>query len=376
MATEPLAVLIVGAGVAGSTLAGLLGRDGHRVVVVEKDQGVRSSGNPVDVRGPACEVLDSLDVLPRLRDLATSVTRVDFVDDVGRTAGTMSSQRRPERDFEISRSELSASLIDTARQFVELRFDDTVTSISQHGRRVDVTFARSPSGSFDLVVGADGLHSTTRRMVFGPEERFVRPFGMYVAGFPLENLTGVDGSVVLVHNAPGRSATIHPGAGQPVAAFIFRSSRAVDPRDARSMADLVAGTYRGGGWRDDELLELFAVADVPYVDQVSRVSVGSWTVGRVTLLGDAASCVSLFGEGSSSAVIGAGCLAGELAGGADVCGAVARYEQRHARQVRHGQRLAGLASHLLVPKTRRGITARNSVLRLAGVGRGSLRSTG
>lgn len=193
----------------------------------------------------------------------------------------------------------------------------------------------------------------------------VRPFGMYVAGFPLNGLAGTSESTVVVHNAPGRSATIHPGAGQPVAAFIFRSPTIIDPRDRQSVAELVGTTYQDGGWRVDELLDLFVGAEDPYVDQVSRVHVQTWSRGRVTLLGDAASCVSLFGEGSSSAITGAYRLARELSSSSDVELALDRYQRLHSHEIRRSHRLAGLASHLLVPQTRTGIAARNAVLRLA-----------
>ena len=356
-----LDVLIVGAGIAGATLACLLGRGGHRVTVAELDQGVRSSGNPVDVRGEAYDVVDELGVLARLRAAATAVDRVLFVDGAGRPVGGLRTQRRPDRAFEISRSDLSGVLTEAARGVADFRFGETVTSMESDPSGVEVRFRHAEPARFDLVVGADGLHSTVRRIAFGPEERFVRPFGLYVAGCPFPD-PSADPSVVTVHNEPGRSAAIHPGTGRPVAALIFRSEASVAPGDRLSVTDLLRRTYADGGWRDHELVQAFAAAPDVYFDQVSRVDVPSWSTGRVTLLGDAASCVSLFGEGSSSAIVGARTLARALATPEDLTAATTRYERRHRRQVRGGHRLAPVAAHLLVPRTRTGLTLRNTLL--------------
>ena len=277
----PFDVLIVGAGIAGATLAGLLGRGGHRVTVVELDQGVRSSGNPVDVRGAAYDVVEELGVLARLRAVATAVDRVVFVDGAGRPVGGLRTQRRPERALEISRSDLAAILTEVARGVADFRFGETVTSIESDPSGVEVRFRHADPARFDLVVGADGLHSTVRRIVFGPEQRFVRPFGLFVAGCDFPD-PSADPSVVRVHNEPGRSAAIHPGTSRPVAALIFRSRVTVAPGDRLHVTELLRRTYADGGWRDHELVEAFTAAPEVYFDQVSRVDVSPWTTGRVT----------------------------------------------------------------------------------------------
>ena len=361
---RPLKVLISGAGIAGAALACLLDRGGHEVLVVERDQGVRSSGNPVDVRGPAYAVVDELGLLARLRERATGVRELVFVDPAGRRLASLPT-RRSDRELEVSRADLCAALVASAGR-ADFRFDDTITSLDQDDEGVDVSFERGRNGRFDLVVGADGLHSMVRRLAFGPETDFVRRLGIYIATARLPIDLGRD-DTVWMHSRPGAAVAVHPGSGQPGVAFMFRSRAVVDSRDRAGAERLVARTYGTMGWRAPELLAGYLAAEEPYFDAVSRVSVTNWSRGRVVLLGDAASCVSLFGEGSSAAVAGAAALADSVSRTPDdIAGALVRYQSRHQRLTRHGQRGAAVAARLLIPATRTGITARDRVLRLTG----------
>lgn len=180
--------------------------------------------------------------------------------------------------------------------------------------------------------------------------------------------TGLDkDDAVLMHNQPGAAIALHPGAGQPGAAFMFRSSAQVDPRDHDGVTQLMVRIYNGMGWRAPELLDGYSAAGDRYFDAVSPVRVPGWARGRVVLLGDGASCVSLFGEGSSSAIAGAATL-GQclLESPGDVGRALLRYETNHQVVARRGQRGAAIAAHLLIPTTRTGIVLRNQTLRRAG----------
>jgi len=372
---RPLNVLISGAGIAGLTLGYWLGRAGSRVTIVERAAGQRSSGSPVDVRGQAADVASRMGILGRLRELTTCVDGMRFVDASGRVAARVATQAGARRDVEIARGDLVGVLHEACLDGVELLYHDAIRSIAQDRDGVDVAFDVAPARRFDVVVGADGLHSGVRRLVFGPEERFVRHAGLYVSTLPLARaFDGVDHDIAMF-NAPGRSATIHPARNKPLAAFIFwhEAVAGLGHRDVEDQRRIVWETYRGDGWHVPALLEEMRAADDLYFDSVSRVTVPSWSCGRVVLVGDAASCVSLLGDGSTLAIIGAHSLASALAA-ADYGRAFRMYEARHRSMVEAKQRLMPLAARLLVPRTRAGIRVRNVALRAYASGGAALRA--
>jgi 2-polyprenyl-6-methoxyphenol hydroxylase-like FAD-dependent oxidoreductase len=361
-----LQVLVSGAGIAGATLGCLLGRQGHEVTVVERDQAVRSSGNPVDVRSAAFDVVEDLGIAPRLAELATAVRRLVLVDGSGQQVASMRTRRSEQRELEIPRMDLCGVLVDAARREADIRFGDSITGLRADEGGVDATFERAAPARFDVVVGADGLHSAVRRLAFGPESDFMRHVGLYLATVALAEPLDRD-DTVLMYNQPGAATALHPGRGLPGVAFIFRSARTVDPRDRGASARLLQDVYAHAGWRVPELLDTYLAAPDTYFDAVSRVRLSAWSRGRVTLLGDAASSVSIFGEGSSSAIAGAATLATALTQfGDDVPTALRRYEREHRATSSRGQRTARTISHLLVPATLPGLTARNLALRLTG----------
>jgi RNA polymerase sigma factor (sigma-70 family) len=220
--------------------------------------------------------------------------------------------------------------------------------------------------STDFVVGADGLHSAVRRMMFGPASGYVRHLGMYVATLQL-GYPAADPGTVLMYNMPGRSVSVHPVNGNAMAAFIFRSPAipGLDNRDTAACKQVVLDAYRGGGWELPSLLSRLSAADDLYFDSVSRVRLPAWSRGRAALLGDAASCMSLFGNGSSLAITGAATLARALdATPDDHATAFRAYETEHRARVRPTQRGRLIAGALLVPATRAGITVRDLAVRL------------
>ena len=365
------AVLVVGAGIAGSTVAALLGRRGWAVTVLERSGGRRSSGSPVDVRGAALRIVVRMGLLPPIRARATRTTRLAAVDAGGAVIGWIPTQPGP-RAIEIPRGDLAAILTAAAAEHAQIRYGDTVTDLRADGDGVEVSFERGAARRFDLVIGAEGLHSTVRRLAFGPEDRFATHLGLFIATLMLET-PAADPTTVLVHSAPGRAAIVHPTNGREGAAFIFRHAplSAVATRDPGARLDLLTTTYDGLRWRVPELLDRFRSADDIYFDSVSRVRVDRWSRGRIVLVGDAANCVSLLGEGSSMAVAGAATLAAHLLRRPDdIEEALRGYEQVHRRRLRPHHAGAALAGHLLVPASATGIAARDVLFRTcAAVGR-------
>jgi 2-polyprenyl-6-methoxyphenol hydroxylase-like FAD-dependent oxidoreductase len=288
-----------------------------------------------------------------------------FVDDAGRRVASMRTRQREDREVEVPRADLGAILVEAGRGVAEFLFDEMITQMHPDDGGVDVIFDRAAPRHFDVVVGADGIHSGVRRLAFGPEAEFLQHLGMYVAtaqlGIPLER-----DDVVIMYNEPGTAVALHPGAGSPGVAFMFRSRARIDHRDGDAARELLEGTYRNVGWRAQELLSRYLAAEDVYFDSVSRIRMSSWSRGRVTLLADAASCVSLFGDGSSSAMEGAATLAASLnASPHEIPAALARYESAHRAVTRPRQRNVWIASHLLIPSSRLGITLRDQALRLA-----------
>ena len=357
-----LSILIVGAGIAGAAAAVLLAGDGHQVTLVERAEETRSSGSPVDIRGHALAVSRRLGVTDQLRAADTGVRRVEFVDRTGRRSATAQLRAADSPDIEIARAQLGRILLEKLPGETELVMGETPVEFAPDASGVDVRFSRMPDRRFDLVIGADGQHSTTRKLVWGDERLYRRPIGLAIATVRLD--LHLDPETVLIHNEPMVSLALHPAGGQPGAAFIFRTDLAAVPTDRAEQQGLLEARYAGVGWRGPELLDLAGRSDDLYFDGVSRVRVPSWSTGRIGLLGDAASSVTILGEGSSMALVGAAHLADALAETDDVSAALERYEATLRPLVERKQRGVRFGMDVLVPTTRVGIAARDLLVRV------------
>jgi 2-polyprenyl-6-methoxyphenol hydroxylase-like FAD-dependent oxidoreductase len=365
-------ILISGGGIAGPALAYWLRGHGLTPTVVEQAPAPRPGGQAIDLRGAAREVVDRMGILEQVRQAHTGTRGMAFVDAANRRLASMPADLLGDSggavaELEILRSDLAGILAGLTRDDVEYVFGDVVTEIAQGDDGVKVSFERGAPRSFDLVVGADGLHSGVRGLAFGPESRFVRDLGAYVASFTAQSRLDLDGWELL-HSAPGRTAGLYPvrRRGQAKAMFYFASPPlAYDRRDLDRQKRLLAEAFAGVGWEVPRLLEAMWPATDFYFDRIAQVRMDRWSAGRVALVGDAAFGPSpLAGVGTSLALVGAYVLAGELAaadGGHDR--AFAGYEASLRDYVARGQRLAKGNAAGLIPRSRSRIWVRNQLVR-------------
>ncbi|MFB6838270.1 FAD-dependent monooxygenase [Streptomyces sp. NPDC056361] len=346
--TTAKTVLISGASIAGPALALWLHRYGFTATVVERAPELRTGGYKVDIRGTAIEVCRRMGVLDEIRAKSTDMRGGSYVDDAGRTIGELPADifgGRVEEDDEIMRGELARILYDRTRDDVEYVFGDSIAALAEDADGVTVTFESGTVRRFDLVVGADGLHSNTRKLAFGPEERFKRHLGAYISIFTAPNHLGLD-RWETYHALPGKLVCVYSSAGEADAKnlFIFSSPEELphDPRDVTAQKRALTDRFTGDGWEIPRLLGHAADADDFYLDSMSLVEMDRWSKGRVVLLGDAAHCSSpASGQGTGLALTGAYVLAGELARAhGDHTVAFTRYEERMRPGVEQNQRMA------------------------------------
>ncbi len=372
-------VLISGASIAGPAVAFWLCRYGFTVTVVEKAGGLRAGGYPIDVRGTAVEVARRMGILPLLREAHIDSRQLTFLDADGGTAAKLHPQAVASgvegHDVEVRRGDLAEALYGSVRDEVEFVFDDSIDTLAEYGHGVDVTFRSGAQRTFDLVLGADGLHSRTRELVFGPERRFHRYLGYCFAIFTMSNTFGLSHEV-LMWNAPGRAAALYAvGDSDELHAFLnfarpeppYELLRAPEARrglDAAAFTDAFAAAFADDGWEIPAMLDAMRHANDPFFDTVAQVRMPSWSSGRVALVGDAAYAPSfLTGQGSSLALVGAYTLARSLADHRDHGAAFAAYERDTRGFVELNQSQVDAGDAALFPATAEALEKRNTRLR-------------
>ncbi|MGW4718411.1 FAD-dependent monooxygenase [Nocardia sp. NPDC004260] len=343
-------VLVAGASIAGPALAHWLRRRGAEVTVVERAPELRPGGQAVDARGVTKEVIRRMGLDAAVRAACTETAGAYTVDVNGNVLETYRADDDGGdgyiSEIEILRGDLSQVLYDDTRDGVEYVFGDRIAELTQDADGVDVAFAGGDRRRFELVVGADGLHSALRAMVFGPRERFVRHLGHVLAFYSVPNEFGLD-RWLIDYQESGRSAGLRPiqDATRAMAMFSFPSGDFdVDYRDVAAQKRLLREGMAGMGWLTPRILA--HLDDTPdfYLDQVAQVVMDRWSSGRVALLGDAAfSSSPMSGQGTGLALVGAYLLAGELAAaGWDPEAGFAGYEARMRSFVEANQEIAQL----------------------------------
>lgn len=370
--------LIVGAGIAGDSLALLLERDGWQVTVVEIAPALRTGGQTVDLRSDSREVIEGLGLLPDVTAALIPQRGVTWITARGRRMATMPVEALGGRGFvsreELLRTDLARALHDAAGPGVEHRFGDTVEALTEQPAGVDVRFRSGRQESFDLVVGADGAHSRVRSLVFGDDPAHRTSLGLAHAWFTLSErpgTPGLDGWSVVHHAGRRRSIAARPGhAGEQEVGLTFAAD-AVPRGDREAQFALLDEAFAGVGWRAAEFLAAARTAPDFALDTYEQIRLPAWSSGRIALVGDSAWCTSpLSGLGTALGLRGAAELARALdrAGARDapdrLPAALRDYERVMRPRADAAQRLLPGRIDMVAPRGRLGILTNALLMRV------------
>jgi len=369
-------VLISGAGIAGPTLAyWLLRRRDAQITLVEKAPQLRTGGYMIDFWGAGFEIAGKMGLVPGIQERGYRVRRVDVVNGQGeRIAGfpVEAFASMTEGKFvSLPRSELARLIYEQIQGKVETIFGDTISQIEPGESAVKVTLEKGGKREFDIVVGADGLHSRTRELAFGPEQRFEKYLGYGVAAFEMRGYRPRDELVYMMYSEVGKQvARFSMRDDKTMFLFTFRAPDPGGAQDESAQKVRLREMFGGSGWECPQILAGLDSALSFYFDRVSQIRIdgnaGGWARGRVVLLGDAASCVSLLaGQGTSLAMVAAYLLAGELhQARGDYRQAFARYESLFGPFVRKKQEAAIRFAGAFAPKSKFSMFLRNQIYNL------------
>lgn len=368
-------ILILGAGIAGPTLAYWLHEYGFELTLVERAPALREGGYVIDFWGAAFDIAERMELLPVLETAGYRAQELRLVGDAGQRIGGFDAKVFSDltggRYLSLARSALSSAIYRRLDRGIERIFGTSVRELREHPEGVDVIFDDGSERRFDLVIGADGLHSRIRQLVFGEEREFEAFLDYEVAAFQVSDYPHRDPDVYVMYTQVGRQ----------IARFSLRDDRTVFllvwtadgkspiPADSAAQRELVRARFTGAEWETNEVLAAMDRTDELYFDRVSQIRMPRWSQGRVALVGDAAYCVSLLaGQGSALAMIGATVLAGELyRAKGDYRAAFERYDNRLRPFIEAKQRAAvGFASSF-APKTSWQLFLRNRAMALLNI---------
>lgn len=374
--------VICGAGIAGLALAHRLDAAGWSVTVLEQAPAPRTEGYMIDFFGPGYDVIDRIGLLPQLNEHGYRVQALTYRDQHGRRRASLSYDRLADmvdgRLISIMRPDLERILRHALPERVALRFDSRLTRIDHRADRVDATTADGTIHRADLLIGADGIHSTVRRLVYGDERHFLRHLGFHTAAwvFDDESVREAIGDEFALTDSTRRQLGCYALRDGRVAVFaVHRVGDPTLPADPRAA---LQQEYADLGWIAPQALAACPPADEIYYDQVAQIELPHWNHGRVVLVGDACHAVSLLaGQGASLAVAGAQALADELARAFSptttvpdpgvMAIALRRYETAMRPIVTEKQQVARRGARWFVPERQWWLRARRVALAAAGL---------
>jgi 2-polyprenyl-6-methoxyphenol hydroxylase-like FAD-dependent oxidoreductase len=365
-------IAISGAGIAGPALAFWLLRAGHQPTLIEAAPAFRDGGYVVDFWGVGYTVAERMGLLPQILAAGYSVGELRFVDARGRRTGGFGLKvfRRllGDRFTSLPRGNLALEIFRAVEGRVETLFGASIARLEDRGDCVRLMIG-TDMRDFDLVIGADGLHSNVRAFAFGPEAQFERRLGYCVAAFDAVGYRPRDELVYVSHGLPGRQISRFALRGdRTLILFVFAAEHleATEPRTLAARKAAIRQVFDGADWEWPAMARALDVAEDVYFDRVSQIVMDRWSRGRTCLVGDAAGCVSLLaGEGAGLALTGAYVLAGELhVARGDHGAAFAAYERRMRGLIARKQKAARKFAASFAPRTAAGLWFRDQMTKL------------
>jgi len=365
-------VLISGAGIAGPTLAFWLETAGFKPTLVEHGPRLRNGGYVIDFWGLGYDIAGHMGLEPEIQRAGYRMRELRVVNGKGRRVAGFGTSVFTEltggRYVTLARSELSRLIYERITDGTETIFGDEVVSLVEHADHVAVRLKHGGERRFDLVIGADGLHSAVRRLAFGPQQQFEKHLGYVVAAFETTGYRPRAEGVYVMYSAPGRMVgRVTLREDTTLFLFVFAHELGANLPDLPGQRALLRGTFGDGEWECRQILDALDRAGEIYFDRVSQIRMARWSQGRIALVGDAAYCVSLLaGQGSALAMLGAYVLAGELAkADGDHVTAFRNYESILRGFIELKQKGAERFASAFAPRTRWGLLFRNQMLNLA-----------
>lgn len=365
-------ILISGAGIAGTSLAFWLKKFGFIPTIIEISPSIRESGYAIDFMGAGFDVAEKMDIVGELENVDLNISKLSLVDENNIEKGSMNYQKIKKfmnnRALTLLRSDLAKVIYNNLDKEIEIIFGDTITKIEQDDEKVITTFKNGTSRTFDLLVGADGLHSNVRNLIFGLESHYEKYLGYYTCSFTIENLS-YDGRAFSMYNVPNKQVAIYSSIeNRTTTLFVFASPEKLkyEHHDIEKQKQILKNEFMNIGWKCKELLSDIEKTKDFYFDAVSQIKMQNWSKGRITLIGDACDCPSLLsGKGSTLAMVGSYILAGELKeakGNYEI--AFNNYEKILKPFMDKKQKSAQAFAKSFVPKSNFGIWIRNNTFKL------------